>query len=1020
MSRSAAATRSRLIGVAMFVLALLASLLVASPPAQAQPPADPQQAAFSIVSPFGNGPEKLPDGTPNDLGMLHQMTVEALHYTTSQGYVHRALYHSGTRDTSRIRIHRGSDSYELHWKTEDLDVVDGQRYRLFFRSAGMTIGSLDVRFSEVEDADPRVIVPGDDVKIRFRMAPNALMRARTLSDSRASIIEAWHGLSEEFDLTVLNRYQILRDEGRRPDQIYPYRATFGSREDKCRTFAFTYTDGHEDAGVWCDSDKDVTPDAFPGLHAASLRLDCKETFDSGQPSKGKSDLAGHTVASWSIDFHDEKKDDCGGESGAEIVPAAPLHVRGTAWSIDDLALATVQEGGATADDIASWMSRSFDRLPILQAIVRSPLTPSVADLIRLGRTHLWAPSTDLVIGEIRQITLADGSPAFTPEELLLGYLEGGGQVAGVLDRLAATLGLEAGEAATLMHLAGVPVDAALVESIRSTSYDVTELLDGIRNAWWGEDGAIPSDVLDGARETVVRASCASGLSSDAQRTEAARLLARAYAGATTAAAIAPVTQWYGDCGATAVDTAEVVTEAFPDMDHGQVARLLTSPPFDATGTGGVAEAVLDHLQLPATDAAHLLISSSVPRTAALRGLYLRGASLETVGDLVHQTASEPLPLPDVVEDLVEIVLGDPENPAPNPNPNPPSTNDIFWTAVDSMDPAVSPCDTILAGRQVLDLDPMELLTGDPLASRHPSLFTPAEMTAISSCFTDFGIDFDVPLKTITVEFTGYMPPTTSVGVPKGVMTGHVGVGFPGLGEALTLPALPAIVAHQDDSFWYGRDCCTPKYGWAPADRDMADPRGASQAFGLGGPLRIVVPDLPDDMPGALEVPQVDLHAGFYTDPRLGCTGGSQAAGMAAAAAFPAELYPNSPFAFREMDQMAFGRITRALDELQAGGTITVPQYATTPFPDINRCSRHTHNDPRLRAELTVTVEDGVAHGAPSTIDVPLVRHEERDWGLGLRTARIDLSGPALLLLLANHNAVPADGQALADYLLNGS
>ena len=54
------------------------------------------------------------------------------------------------------------------------------------------------------------------------------------------------------------------------------------------------------------------------------------------------------------------------------------------------------------------------------------------------------------------------------------------------------------------------------------------------------------------------------------------------------------------------------------------------------------------------------------------------------------------------------------------------------------------------------------------------------------------------------------------------------------------------------------------------------------------------------------------------------------------------------------------------------------------------------------------------------IHVPWERHNDIDWGLELQAARIGLSGPGLLLLLANHNALPANGQALADYLQNGS
>ena len=1009
MSRGAA-TRVRATGILLVALALLASLLVAIPPAQAQPPAQPQQTAFSLVEPFGDAPTKLPDGTPNDLSMLHQMTVEAFHWTPSGQYVSMAVYHSGSRDTSRIKINKGKDAYELHWKTDDLGVVDGQRYRLRFRSAGMDLGILDVRFSDVESDDPRVIEPGDDVKIRFRMAPNALMRARTLSDSRASITEAWHALSEEFDLTVHNRYQILRDEGRRADQIHPYRSTFGTREDKCRTFSFTYDDGHQDAGVWCDSDKDVTAEEFPGLHAESLRLDCKETFDTGQPSKGRSDLNGHAVVSWSIEFLDEQnredddddrdddddddRDDdddderksksCGGESGIEIVPAAPLHVRGTAWSADDLAMVLIQEGGATIEQVASWMYNPFGRPTILQAIVRSPATPSVEQLIRLALSYLFAPSNEFVFNEIRQITLADGSPAFTPSELLVGYLGGNGALAGVLDRVAIPLGLDAAQATAALHEAGVTPDDTLVQSMHARGYEITAILDGIRRAWWGEDGEIPQTLLDGARESVIRTSCRAGLTTDTARAEAARLLARAYVGATTAEDIAPVIPWYGDCRSTLAEIVEVITAAFPDMAVGDVAQLL--------------------------------IDSSVPRTTVLREFYLRGASLADVGDLVHQTASDPLPLPDVVEDLKQIVLPDGE---PNPVPDPPSPEDVFWAAVDSMDSPVPPCETILAGHHVMGFDPVTMLTGAELAAQHPTLFDPATMTTTAGCFIDHGIDFAVPLEQITVEFTGYMPPTTSLGVPKGVMTGHVGVSFPGLDNALVMPALPAIVAHQADSFWYGTDCCgTARFGYTPADRAVVDPRQANQSFGLDGALHIIVPDLPDDLPGTLEVPEVALHAGFYTDPRLGCDGNSPAAGMAAAAQFPAELYPNSPLPFREVDQMAFGSITRSLTELQAGGTIRVPQYATTP--GINACSRITHDDPRLEAQVTVTVADIDATAVPSMIHVPWERHNDIDWGLELQAARIGLSGPGLLLLLANHNALPANGQALADYLQNGS
>jgi len=944
LSRSAA-TRVRPTGILLVALALLASLLVAIPPAQAQPPAQPQQTAFSLVEPFGDGPEKLPDGTPNDLSMLHQMTVEAFHWTPSGQYVPMAVYHSGSRDTSRIRINKGKDAYELHWTTDDLGVVDGQRYRLRFRSAGMDLGILDVRFSNTESDDPRVIEPGDDVKIRFRMAPNALVRARTLSDSRASITEAWHALSEEFDLTVHNRYQILRDEGRRADQIYPYRSAFGTREDKCRTFSFTYDDGHQDAGVWCDSDKDVTAEEFPGLHARSLRLDCKETFDTGQPSKGRSDLNGHAVVSWSIEFLDEQnredddddddddrddddddrdddddddRDDdddderkskrCGGESGIEIVPAAPLHVFGTAWSADDLAMVLVQEGGATIEQVASWMYNPFGRLTILQAIVRSPATPSVEQLIRLAISYLFAPSNEVVFNEIRQITLADGSPAFTPSELLVGYLGGNGALAGVLDRVAIPLGLDAAQATAALHEAGVSSDDTLVQSMHARGYDITAILDGIRRAWWGEDGEIPTALLDGARESVIRTSCRAGLTTDTARAEAARLLGRAYVGATTAEDIATTMSWYRDCRATTAEVVEVITAAFPDMGHGEVAE------------------------------------------------------------------------------------------------------NVFWAAMDSLSPQATPCETILAGRDAFGFDPVVMLTGTALAARHPALFDPTTVSTIAACFTDHGIDFDIPLQTISVEFTGYLPPTTSVPVPNGVMTGHVDVGFPGLGQALILDAMPAIVTQQDDSFWYGNG-----YGRPAAERSAADPRQANPVFGLSGPLHIVVPDLPDALPEA----EVGLHAGFYSDPRFGCSGGSPAAGMAAAAQLPAASYPDSPdFPFRPIDQMAYGSTIRSLTDLQANGSTSVPQSVTTEGS--NPCGRITDDAAGLEAQLTVTVTDGVAAGAPSMIDVPLVSYNDTDWGLGQRTARIGLSGPDLLLLLANHNALPANGQALADYLQNGS
>jgi hypothetical protein len=96
--------------------------------------------------------------------------------------------------------------------------------------------------------------------------------------------------------------------------------TSAAAGDKCVDINFQYSDGHSDVGIFCQGN-DITS----GIHVNSLHVSCSDKFEGGVGQK--SDLAGHTIVSWSI-----KKLDKDGEvdkvCGTETCPPLSLTAHG--------------------------------------------------------------------------------------------------------------------------------------------------------------------------------------------------------------------------------------------------------------------------------------------------------------------------------------------------------------------------------------------------------------------------------------------------------------------------------------------------------------------------------------------------------------------------------------------------------------------------------------------------------------------------------------------------------------------
>lgn len=980
-------------------LVVLCAMLLTATPAPAYAPAE---TALHLLAPLGDAPDKLDDGEVTDLGLLPQITIQACRVTDS-GCEVVSVHNSGTRDAGRIRIDKGRDAYRLDWEGEDFDVQPGDTIRFDIRVAGLLLGNHDVAMQSDEDDG---FEADDKLKIRFRIDPNPEIRVRSLHDARRTASEVWEALSEEFpELTVSEKYVLLRDDLRTGDVVLPYREWFGDNEDRCRSFEFRYDDGHVDVGMWCDNDKDVTPEGFPRLHVASLHLSCSEHFDDGVPSKGKSDIGDHTVTSWQIiDHHKDRS--CGTPWPLLLDPEEPFTPDAVA-----AALTAPDRGALTAAEAAATMADDFSPVVVLGGLVRSPyVSPSALELMAIAEDVLGIATPADAAVLLAELRNADGTRTFTAADIITAFMERTpteDDPATLLDTVLFAAGFSAADAVQALQVVGIDGPGALTAGIRSTAYPMTELVTAITATYYSSEGTIPPAVWDTSRASAAEATCATpGLIDDAQaRAELGRLLIRAFDGVPAADATNGAASVLRDprCDASAPVAARVLSEVFPGLLAGDVVLALDGAGYDLQGSDGIAAALVTSLSQSVSQAADVLVAAGHSVDTTLRAL----ASVPVdFGDLLGWVVDgrDPADLADV-----RHVVGTLE----------PIANGLGLALPQFLDDLVA---GLGGSGQVPPCYPVVALTGighHPVTvlsaydnpahpNLYPGLLDPSGQSAMeemAGCLGANGVNFDIPMVRFDVHFDCFHRPVTTVPVPQGVFVGQLewSPGVTGLQPGQVIPPMPVYGSAPSD--WHGG-----AYGLDSVD-DNCEPTSRFPIWGgarTANPATVVVPDLPDPVESRLT-----LHASFFSKPRGDCSGPDHTtAGMAAAMALPPSLYPTPGD-----DRMAAASRTHVFRPGIGEVTVDVPM----PIDHHGGCGRLN------RGSSSATVRISEIHPA-HPIDAALIGtraviqyHAFRGHETGLDvTAGIDLTGPELLAMLARGGYAPGTGAALGQYLTNGT
>jgi hypothetical protein len=196
----------------------------------------------------------------------------------------------------------------------------------------------------------------------------------------------------------------------------------------------------------------------------------------------------------------------------------------------------------------------------------------------------------------------------------------------------------------------------------------------------------------------------------------------------------------------------------------------------------------------------------------------------------------------------------------------------------------TPADSVLAALDSAQLSP---LLPNPFSGG-----ASGNLSNLGTCLQSNGIAIPLPLNKVTVSFSNFQVPGTTIKIPNGVVTGHAGVSFNVAGISLPpgdITQLPAFATAPKNFTRSGNFNCYGGPGFSEDDCKwtVADAGTNSYLSITGGSsvgtLVFIVPSL---IPG-----QLNISGNYLVSPNaIGCNTGTEEAYVALASALPPSLY----------------------------------------------------------------------------------------------------------------------------------